>query len=87
MLILGNLDGIETGARPLSREQPLQTQEISIGGESALHQPQVQPASPMPYDLEQTDLTEYRRLHPKWHDWNRAKKACTAVAANLFRRL
>jgi len=31
VLILGNLDGIETGVRKMIREQPLETQEVSIG--------------------------------------------------------
>ena len=56
-------------------------------GESALQQLQVQLANPMPYDLDQTDLTEYRNLHPKWHDWNSVKRICANVAIELFQRL
>ena len=143
VLILGSLDGIETGVRQMIREQPLETQEVAIGdvrlvvpteeellrikavlilrrnatrdyldfaalserigpdrvkkalasldqlypqtsGESALQQLQVQLANPMPYDLENTDLREYRRLHPKWHDWNRVKEICATIAVDLF---
>jgi hypothetical protein len=146
VLILGSLDGIETGVRQMIREQPLETQEVSIGdvrlvvlteeellrikgvlilkrnatrdyldfaalservgpvrvkealasldqlypqtsGESALQQLQVQLANPMPYDLENTDLTEYRRLHPKWHDWNHVKEVCANIAVGLFKLL
>jgi hypothetical protein len=146
VLILGNLDGIETGVRQMIREQPLETQVVTIGdvrlvvpteeellrikgvlilrrnaardyldfaalaerigparvmdalvamdqlypqtsGESSLQQLQVQLANPMPYDLENTDLTEYRRLDPKWHDWNRVKEICATVAVDLFKRL
>ena len=146
VLILGSLDGIETGVRQLIREQPLETQEVEIGsvrlivptedelirikgvlilrrnatrdyldfaaladrigperlqealarldqlypqtsGESALQQLQVQLANPIPYDLENTDLTEYRKLHPKWHDWNRVKEICATIAVDLFKRL
>lgn len=146
VLILGSLDGIETGVRQMIREQPLETQEVSLGGlrlvvpteeellrikgvlmlkrnatrdyldfaalaerigpervqaalarldqlypqtsgESALQQLQVQLANPMPYDLESTDLTEYRRLDPKWHDWNRVKEICANIAIDLFKRL
>jgi len=146
VLILGSLDGIETGVRQLIREQPLETQEVSVGGvrivvpteeellrikgvlilkrnttrdyldfaalserigparvkealapldqlypqtsgESALQQLQVQLANPMPYDLEDTDLKEYRRLHPKWHDWKRVKEICANIAVELFTRL
>jgi hypothetical protein len=146
VMILGSLDGIETGVRQLIREQPLETQEVVIGdlhltlpteaemlrikavlvlkrnatrdyldlaalaermgiakvnealasfdqlypqanGESALQQLQVQLANPMPFDLEKTDLTEYRRLDPKWHDWNRVKDLCAVVSAESFRSL
>lgn len=34
-------------------------------GESALQQLQVQLTNPMPYDLENTDLSEYRKLEAK----------------------
>jgi hypothetical protein len=143
---LGSLDGIETGVRQLIREQPLETQEVTVGGvrlvvpteaemlrikavlvlkrnatrdyldfaalsermgsdrvkealasldllypqpsgESVLQQLQVQLANRMPYDLEETDLTEYRRLHPRWHDWNRVKELCATIAIDLFRPL
>jgi hypothetical protein len=146
VLILGSLDGIETGVRQMIREQPLETQEVAIGdvrlvvpteeellrikavlilkrnatrdyldfaalaerigperikhalasldqlypqasGESALQQLQVQLANPMPYDLENTDLKEYRKLHPKWHDWNRVKENCAIIAVDLFNGL
>ena len=146
VLILGSLDGIETGVRQLIREQPLETQKVAIGdirlvvpteeellrikavlilrrnatrdyldfaalserlgldrvkkaldsldelypqtsGESALQQLQVQLSNPMPFDLEETDLSEYRRLHPKWHDWARVKEVCANIAMDLFERL
>ncbi len=146
VLILGSLDGIETGVRQMIREQPLETQEVAIGGvrlvvpieeellrikgvlilrrnatrdyldfaalaerigptrvmealtpldqlypqtsgESALQQLQVQLANPMPYDLENTDLKEYRRLHPKWHDWDRVKEMCATIAIDVFNSL
>jgi hypothetical protein len=146
VLILGSLDGIETGVRQMIREQPLETQEVAIGdvrlvvpteeemlrikgvlilrrnatrdyldfaalaeriglervthalstldqlypqtsGESALQQLQIQLANPMPYDLEDTDLREYRNLHSKWHDWNRVKEICATIAADIFKRL
>jgi hypothetical protein len=146
VLILGSLDGIETGVRQIIREQPLETQEVAIGGvrlvvpteeellrikgvlilrrnatrdyldfaalserigpvrvkealapldqlypqptgESALQQLQVQLANPMPYDLEDTDLSEYRKLDPRWHDWNRVREICATVAVDLFKHL
>jgi len=146
VLILGSLDGIETGVRQLIRDRPLETQEVAVGnlrllvpteaeilrikgalilrrnatrdyldfaaladrlgadgvlaaleefdslypqesGESALQQLHVQLARPLPYDLEGTDLSEYRRLHPDWHDWGRVEGLCARIAADLFHRL
>jgi len=146
VLILGSLDGIETGVRQMIREQPLETQKVEISnvrlvvpteeellrikgililkrnatrdyldfaalaerigparvmnalatldqlypqtsGESAIQQLQVQLSNPMPYDLEDTDLSEYRKLHPKWHDWKRVKDVCANIAIEIFNRL
>jgi hypothetical protein len=146
VLILGNLDGVETGVRQLIRDQPLETVEVNVGGvslvvptepemlrikavlilkrnetrdyldlvalaerlgsdrvfaalanldelypqpsgESALQQLQVQLAHPLPYDLDETNLAEYRRLDPMWQDWQRVSQRCAAIAADLFRRL
>ena len=146
VLILGSLDGIETGVRQLIRERPLQTVEVAVGGtrlvvpteaemlrikavlilkrnatrdyldfvamadrlgdadtfaaladldvlypqpsgESALQQLQIQLVRPLPYDLEGTNLAEYRRLDPRWHDWHRVADACAAIAAGIFDRL
>jgi hypothetical protein len=146
VLILGSLDGIETGVRQLIRDRPLETRQVNIGdiglvvpteaellrikavlilkrnatrdyldfvalaervgpdgvlaalvnldalypqpsGESALQQLQVQLVRPAPYDLDETNLTEYRRLAPKWHDWQRVSQACAAIAIDIFRRI
>ena len=146
VLILGNLDGIETGVRQMIRKQPLQTQAVTVSGvhlvvpteeellrikavlivrrnatrdyldfaalserlglnrikkaldsldelypqpngESALQQLQVQLSNPMPYDLENTNLSEYRRLHAQWHNWNHVKEICATIALEVFKRL
>jgi len=51
---------------------------------SALQQLQIQLANPLPYDLEGTRLTEYKRLDPKWHDWKAVAKACARFAIVIF---
>jgi hypothetical protein len=48
---------------------------------------QVQLAHPLPYDLDETNLTEYRRLAPMWQDWPRVTQRCAAIASDTFRRL
>ena len=143
VLILGSLDGIETGVRQLIREAPLETTILSVqgttvtvpteaeilrikgvlilrrnatrdyldfaalanrmgdeaaaralsdfdrlypqaNGESNLQQLQAQLANPLPYDLEETELREYRNLAPQWHDWNAVKAVCVHTAAMAF---
>ncbi len=54
---------------------------------SALQQLQVQLANPIPYDLEETRLAEYKNLAVKWHDWNAVKAVCARCAMMLFDRL
>jgi len=53
-------------------------------GESALQQLQIQLSSPAPYDLEDTDLAEYKNLDPMWHHWERVKSVCIDWAITIF---
>lgn len=52
--------------------------------ESALQQLQVQLANPLPYDLEEMNLAEYKNLDPRWHDWQTVKAACVDCANLIF---
>lgn len=146
VLILGSLDGIETGVRQLIRDQPLETQVVDYrgtlitvpteseilrikgililkrnatrdyldfvaladhlgdesaaqalsvldqfypqdNGESPLQQLQVQLAHAIPYDLEETQLSEYKNLAPRWHDWAVVKASCAHIATAVFDRV
>ncbi len=146
VLILGSLDGIETGVRQLIREQPLETMEFMANGariciptlaeilriksvlilkrnatrdyldfvalaskmsprdiaaalgsfdvlypqpngQSALQQLHIQLAHPVPYDLEETELSEYKNLALEWHDWHAVQQVCMRVSAQLFDQL
>lgn len=143
VLILGSLDGIETGIRQLIRDTPLETQEIQVNGqplrlpspaemlrikavlvlrrnaardyvdlaamtdhlgmdgavaalrsfdtlypqpnaESPLQQLAIQLSCPMPYDLEGTNLKEYKNLLPRWHDWKAVEAVCHELAARIL---
>lgn len=53
-------------------------------GESALQQLQIQLANPLPYDLEELNLAEYKNLAPRWHDWQAVKAACVHYAILIF---
>ncbi len=52
--------------------------------ESALQQLLIQLSQPMPYDLEGLDLSEYKHLEQRWHDWNRVRAVCNECALFLF---
>jgi len=55
--------------------------------ESALQQLQIQLATPLPYDLDEVNLAEYKRLSPQWHDWSAVQSACAACATLVFDRI
>ena len=55
--------------------------------ESALQQLQVQLSNPLPYDLEELNLVEYKNLDPRWHDWEAVKSACVRIAVLIFDRI
>lgn len=52
--------------------------------ESALQQLQIQLSNPLPYDLEELNLVEYKNLDPRWHDWHAVKAACADCATLVF---
>jgi hypothetical protein len=56
-------------------------------GESPLQQLQIQLANPLPYDLEDTELAEYKALLPQWQDWETVKAVCAQVALLIFDRV
>ena len=146
VLILGSLDGIETGVRQLIRTTPLETTllyerglsltvptEAEIlrikavlilkrnatrdyldfvaladhmgdavvalalrdfdqlypqdNGQSALQQLQVQLAHALPFDLEDTILSEYKNLLPRWHELATVQATCAHVAVVIFDRV
>ena len=60
---------------------------LQASGESPLQQLQVQLANAIPYDLEETELSEYKSLDPRWHDWGTVKAACSHVAIVIFDRV
>lgn len=68
--------GDTRAARALQSFDKLYQQENK---ESPLQQLQVQLANAVPYDLEDTQLSEYKNLSPRWHDWHVVKAACAHI--------
>jgi hypothetical protein len=60
---------------------------LQTNGESPLQQLQVQLANAVPYDLEETELSEYKSLDPRWHKWDAVKAACSHIATVIFDRV
>jgi hypothetical protein len=56
-------------------------------GESALQQLQIQLATPLPYDLDDVNLAEYKHLSEKWQDWSAVQAACAACATLIFDKI
>ena len=148
VLILGRLDGVETGIRQLVRRRPLEVEQIDVNGRS-LRIPTVeemarikawlvlrrnavrdhldlvalagrlgeraaavlasldeyyadqhgaggrrvatqlakQLAEPHPYDLDDVDLSRYRKLVPEWRSWPVVAAACRALGVAMLARI
>ena len=71
-------DRVVEALRPFDRLYPQPNEE------SALQQLQIQLANPLPYDLEELHLAEYKNLDPRWHDWQTVKAACVHYAILIF---
>jgi hypothetical protein len=56
-------------------------------GESALQQLQIQLANPMPFDLEATNLGEYKNLAARWQEWGTVKAVAADCATTIFDRI
>ena len=76
--------GEESVAHALQSFDKLYQQD---NGESTLQQLQVQLANAVPYDLEDTELFEYKNLAPRWHDWNAVKAAGAHISTVIFDRV
>lgn len=73
--------GREPAAAALRSLDALYPQE---NGQSPLQQLQAQPSNPLPYDLEQTVLFEYKNLAQQWRDWRNVQTACAEIAVSTF---
>jgi len=144
VLILGSLDGIETGIRQLIRSAPLETCQFNVNGkllqvpteqemlrikavlilkrnstrdyldfvaladhlgnsgvisgmdkfdqfypqdngESVTQQLQIQLANPLPFDLEDMDLSQYKKLDERWHNWANVKGEAQNLSLMIMR--
>ncbi len=73
---LGKVGTLEA-MRPFDRLYP------QPNGESPTQQLIIQLSSPMPFDLPQTDLGEFKKLSPRWQDWSVIRMDCAECALLL----
>jgi len=73
--------GLERAAEALKSLDQLYAQS---SGESPLQQLHIQLANPLPYDLEETELNEYKNLAIRWHNWKAVKGACINLSITIF---
>ena len=64
--------------------RPFDSLYPQANGESALQQLQIQLANPLPYDLDATNLVEYKNLEARWHQWDAVKAVAASTAAEIF---
>lgn len=57
------------------------------GGKRVVTQLAKQLAEPRPYDLDDVDLSRYRRIVPGWRSWDAVEGACRDLAAGLLEHL
>jgi hypothetical protein len=56
-------------------------------GESALQQLQIQLAEPLPFDLDEVDLAEYKHAAAQWQQWSQVRASCQRRATSIFDRM
>lgn len=54
------------------------------GPDCASLQLQIQLAHPLPFDLDEIELAEYKQLAPRWQDWHTVVAQCQTMALALF---
>ena len=54
------------------------------GPDCASLQLQIQLAHPLPFDLDEIELAEYKQLAPRWQDWQSVVTQCQTIALALF---
>jgi hypothetical protein len=56
-------------------------------GESALQQLQIQLGEPLPFDLDEANLAEYKHVAAQWQQWSQIRDSCQRQATSIFDRL
>ena len=80
-IALSELLGVESTLLAL---EPFDRLYPQPNGQSPRQQLQIQLANPLPYDLEETNLREYKRLKSEYQDWSTVAEKCRVLANRLW---
>ncbi len=58
--------------------------QLGRGGQRVATQLARQLSDPRPYDLDDVDLSRYRRLVPRWRSWSAVADACRDLGAAML---
>lgn len=81
---LGDHLGSRAAATALASFDQLYPQD---SGESPLQQLLSQIASPLPFDLSEVDLPNFKGLDVRWHTWDGVRETCRKIMVEAFRIL
>jgi hypothetical protein len=92
MFLIPMLNAITSGCTMPKNTAPLPDWELVLSSAARLQRilPEavlVGGTNAVPYDLEETELSEYKSLHPRWHEWDAVKVACSHIAIVIFDRV
>jgi hypothetical protein len=73
--------GEEQAVGSLARIDEYYEDQLGPGGRRVVTQLAKQLAEPRPYDLDDIDLSRYRRLVPEWRSWRAVEEACRQLGA------
>ncbi len=79
--------GVERAAQVLLELDAYYEDQVGAGGRRVATQLARQLAEPAPYDLSAVDLRSYRRLEPRWQEWDAVVGACGALASAMLTSL
>ena len=65
-------------------ESLCQIRRCQSGRLCCLQQLANQLSNPLPFDLDDTDLSQYKHLDEKYQDWNRVRDICAHIAVDVI---
>ena len=65
-------------------DKPIPSWDALLSSAAHLQQLANQLANPLPFDLDDTNLAEYKHLIKEYQDWNNIRQICSGIAVNVI---